>query len=199
MSTPFDLVHPEPTPFTARKKGTGVNMNKREAYLAYLTEHGWMLDTEARIKVRRNGTYVEAQNPLAYVRPALDGAGVWYLHLDYSVEGSYSYRTDNTLRGITLYHSERPKVKYRMTLMRWMANAAQKRLASTTMWEVAGRDLDTTTHALRRRAERVAANPDLTVWLIEEKSHQNRVAYWTHRERLGEEGVNTLRRVREEA
>lgn len=24
-------------------------------------------------------------------------------------------------------------------------------------------------------------------------------AYWTHRERLGEEGVNTLRRVREEA
>lgn len=168
MSSPFDLAHAEPTPFTARKKGTGINMNKREAFIAYLHEHGWMIDTEARVKVRRNGTYVDAQDPLTFVRPTADGTGVWRLRLDYTVEGSYSYRTDNTLRGLTL-------TQVGSTHKYTMVNSAQKKLAATALWDVTGRDLETTSHALRRRAERVAANPDLAVWLVEERMHQSKL------------------------
>lgn len=175
MSSPFDLAHAEPTPFTARKKGTGINMNKREAYIAYLNDHGWMIDTEARVRVRRNGTYVEAQDPLTFVRPTADGTGVWRLNLDYTVEGSYSYRTDNTLRGLTL---SLVGTDHRYT----MVNVAQKKLSATALWDVAGRDLDTTSHALRRRAERVAANPDLAAWLVEESKYRGKLAEAKRRE-----------------
>lgn len=168
MSSPFDIKVAETTTFAPRQKGK--ELNKREQMLAYVHNHGWVLDTSATISKRR-GEMV--QDPLAFVRPAADG-GTWHLSLDYQVADSWTYRTDNILRGLTLRHSSTMGETRGRQRKYELLNTGQKDYDPHGLWEVTGRNtegLNMVDAQLRRRAERVIADPDLVVWLSEEKRY----------------------------
>lgn len=186
MSSPFDVKVAETTTFAPRQKGK--ELNKREQMLAYVHNHGWVLDTTATI-VRRRGETV--QDPLAFTRPAADG-GTWHLSLDYKVADSWTYRTDNILRGLVLRHSLREGEKRAQKFE--LVNTGQKEYDPDRLWAITGRNtesLNMVDAQLRRRAERVIADPDLVAWLSLEQRHKDheemvaaqakREAYWAKR------------------
>jgi len=166
VSSPFDIRPASNSAFAPRKEV----MNVREQFIAYLHDHGWTLDTTATLPRRHSNERV--QNPLAFVRPAQAG-GDWHLHLDYMIESSYTGRTDNTLRGLEMWRIKPGQVRGDAPAIHKLRQP--KKYGDTGLWTIAGRDLGNDYgKAMRMRAERVTADPDLAVWLeVEQRWKDN--------------------------
>lgn len=156
-------------------------MNVREQFITYLHERGWLLDTEA------TAGQEPRQDPHAFVRRAADGKGTWHLLLDYIVEGGWQYRHDNTLRGLRLTlvpDSTDPETPAGRNRSWRMENTARTTYDPHNLWQVTGRDIGNDYgRALRMRAERVGADPDMVVWLAMEEGHRQRQAQQQAEER----------------
>ena len=168
MSTPFATAAPVgSTPFAPRKEP----MNLREYFLDYIARRGWLLDPDAQIPVKRftpeAGT---KQDPLAFIRFADDGVNTWHARLDYVSrdQGNWNGKTDNTLRGVTIWLAgpDGAKIGRSETL----ETPKRGSYASPNyLWNVIDRDGQM---SLRKRAERLMSNPELTMWLLAEDRHR---------------------------
>lgn len=145
-------------------------MNQREIFLTYIAGQGWTLDPTVTRRANRHSD-TKVQDPYAFSRPAA-GGGTWHAYLDYQVRNSSNWRGewDNTLRGITLHYSgPEPRVPSTNRL-RWkfFNPATASSMESTShLWDVTR--LDGENPHLRTQAKRLMANPDLAVWLAEER------------------------------
>jgi len=157
VSSPFDVKPAVNTAFAPRKG----YMNKREQFIEYVFSNGWTLDPTATITTWRNRE--TKQNPVAFVRTSPTGED-WHLILGYPVDGNPNDRADNTLRGLTLWRQVGDrKDRYRLE--------APGSYGSSRLWDVTGEGLAPgwREKALRPRAERLVADPDLSVWLYAEQ------------------------------
>lgn len=178
-----------------------VKTNARTEILAFVAAKGWELDTTATIN-RRGGWGSESQtvqDPFAFRKAAADG-GTWQVKLDFKVKDdgywSSGNRTDNRLRGVEVRKFAADGTPVNLPLedrrlyngnplpLRLVNSDASISIATSWLWEVTGEDEVNLT--LRKRAEKLFADPELVVWLAQEAEHQYNLALrreWAERRR----------------
>jgi hypothetical protein len=153
-------------------------------FVAYIAANGWTLDPTATILKNHFGSHADrVQDPHVFVRPAAHG-GFWRIKLDYSAP-SYSRTGFRRLQEVHVYYvpvlGENPPRRRAATLKR-----PGKYGSFNPLWVA----LDTTgQQSLRKRAERLVANPDLAMWLSFQAKHDENVreAEWVEQRRRDRE------------
>lgn len=163
---------------TGEFKPVAGEKNARESLIEFAERHGWLLDLNARRSDQVWGG-VEEQDPNQFVRTALHG-GEWYVWLDYEVKGDPDeYRPrrtwDNTLRGLTIWHSSQVTDRGQVIRPLRLNNYLQSNTRPSVLWDLTESD-DGKFKPLRRRAEDVLMHPDLLIWCVAEHRHQEKVA-----------------------
>jgi hypothetical protein len=154
--------------------------NARTEILAFVAAKGWELDTTATINWRGGwgSASKTVQDPFAFRKVAADG-GTWQAKLDFKVKDdgywSSGNRTDNRLRGIELRKFAADGTEVNLPLrdrllhgtpvaLRLINSDVARYVSTSWLWEVTG-EAGT---SIRKRAEKLFADPDLVVWLANE-------------------------------
>lgn len=162
---------------------TATKTNAREALIAFVLAHGWELDPTRKAWDRRdiwfNGERKQIQHPTAFRRPAHDGL-FWSLELDYTVKSDYSKLNGTRLSQIILklvdgegtLHKIGPN-SYDLSIEIDPKYANSYRTLNSNAWSVTHGIYDHAT--LKQRAEVIAADPALVVWLaLERRAERDR-------------------------
>lgn len=149
---------------------TKTKTNAREQLINFVLAHGWELDPT---KATRGRDIAIIQDPHAFRKPAANG-GYWQMELDYNIASSF-YQTDNRLRQITIQLRDADNKldaigagRSRTAWVRLDSRSGENYGSSLSyqLYVVTSGISDTTT--LKQRAEVIAVNPDLVMWLAEE-------------------------------
>lgn len=151
--------------------------NAREQLITFVLDHGWELDPARKTWNNRDlRNYRDReliQHPTAFRRPAHDGL-FWSLELDYTVKSDY-YKLDGTRLNraiLKLVNAEGEltqigdKVRNLSVVEIDPKYADSWRTLNSLVWQVTYGPTGTAT--LRQRAEMVALDPALVVWLAVE-------------------------------
>lgn len=160
---------------------TDTKTNAREQLLAFFIENGWELDPTATVWSDYSLSYrsnrERIQDPHTFRKS--DGAdGFWVARLDYRIRESFG-KTDNRLRGLRLTHENAEG--------HWQTIGSR---GYNTCVDLDPRYADHGIHGavfavthgtgsqdntLRQRAELIARDPALVVWLAEEHIYQEKL------------------------
>ena len=165
--------------------------NARTTLIEFATNQGWLLDLTATRNRHAWREDTKEQDPNQFVRVDPNG-GHWVVALDYEVKGDpEAYRPyrewDNTLRGMTLWHTSWVDDKGRRRRSMVLKNYHQANSARAILWDITDPDQGAGFKPLRKRAEEILRNPDLAVWFVEERKHREIEAEQARQRRVKEQ------------
>jgi len=153
-------------------KPTTGDKNAREQLIEFAERYGWMLDLTA-IRSRQTSPRphdpTEEQDPNRFIRQAEHG-GLWHALLDYEVRGDPDEwkpmrKWDNTLRGLSIWHSSWVDDKGVIHRMFTLNNYVQTNTSRSLLWDITDSE-DGTFKPLVKRAREVLQHPDMAAWLV---------------------------------
>lgn len=169
---------------------TTTKTNAREQLIAFVLSQGWELDPTKTVWSdyksygwgHADGA-VRVQDPHAFIKPAANGWGTWRLELDYKRADSF-YKTDNRLRHVYIELTDAEGKRVAIGAQDYNTRVAlaadwSTYYTSSFVYQLGAATCGPTgNNTLRQRAEIIAANPDLVLWLAEEGriEHALRVA-----------------------